>query len=259
MKIRVLCENTSKSHALTAEHGLSLFIETPPFKILFDMGQTAAFAENAKVLGVDISAVDFAVLSHGHYDHGGGISAFLAANKKAPLYVNENVFGNYYNGSDKYIGLDKSIAESKNLVLVSDSFDIAEGFKLYSCNERERPYGTNPYGLTESRNGKLCDDRFLHEQYLLAEENGKRILISGCSHKGVLNILHWFKPDVFVGGLHFNKISDKAVLASAAKALLAYGTLYYTCHCTGCEQFEYMKTLMGDRLNYISTGDEVCI
>ena len=84
MKITALIENTS-ARGLPTEHGLSLFVETAERKFLFDMGQTDLFARNAETLGIDLTTVDFAVLSHGHYDHGGGLKAFLALNDHAPV------------------------------------------------------------------------------------------------------------------------------------------------------------------------------
>lgn len=71
MKFITLAENTCKSEEFEAEHGLSLYIEACGKKILFDMGQTDMFSRNAKKLGAELSDVDIAVLSHGHYDHGG--------------------------------------------------------------------------------------------------------------------------------------------------------------------------------------------
>ncbi|NCA67648.1 MAG: MBL fold metallo-hydrolase, partial [Clostridia bacterium] len=77
MKITTLCENTSISPEFKCEHGLSFYVETKKHKLLFDTGESGIFAENAAKLGIDLSEVDIAVISHGHYDHGGGLPAFL--------------------------------------------------------------------------------------------------------------------------------------------------------------------------------------
>lgn len=79
MLIKVLIENTAISKDFGCEHGLSLYIETGDRKILFDVGASELFLENAKKLGVDVSDVDYLVISHGHYDHGGGLRAFLTS------------------------------------------------------------------------------------------------------------------------------------------------------------------------------------
>ena len=73
MNVAVLCENTARDPALTPEHGLSLLVETAGRVILLDVGQSDAFAKNAERMGLSLADVDLAVLSHGHYDHGGGI------------------------------------------------------------------------------------------------------------------------------------------------------------------------------------------
>lgn len=261
MRITVLVENTSLNDEIIAEHGLSLYIESGNKKILFDMGQSDAFIKNAEKLDVDLCAIDFAVLSHGHYDHGGGVEAFLSVNKKAPVYLTETAFGDYYNASQKYIGLDKELRGNERLIFVGCKKEICANCTLYTCNENDRVYGTEPYGLSVMADGEFRPDGFLHEQYLLVEENGKRILISGCSHKGVLNIADWFRPDVLVGGFHFMKLDPegegKADLKRYAEVLMNYGTQYYTCHCTGEEQFAYIKKLMDGKVDYIRGGESI--
>ena len=92
MKLCILMENTAFEERFRAEHGLSLLLQTETHKILFDMGQTDSFTENARMLGIELSQVDLAVLSHGHYDHSGGIKRFLELNKKAPVYISPWVF-----------------------------------------------------------------------------------------------------------------------------------------------------------------------
>jgi len=268
MKITVLTENTisknlspALSKKLKAEHGLSLFIETENHKILFDMGQTDIFIENAKHFGIDLEKADFAILSHGHYDHGGlfseteafGISAFLKINKIAPIYINENAFSENFNANKKYIGLDKNLLENpdfmQQVIFVSDEKEIAPNIKLFSCNKNEKLIFTNTDGLTQLKDGIFFPEDFSHEHYLLIEENHKKILISGCSHKGILNIVDWFKPDILIGGFHLKSLDTKnqgdiKTLENLGKKLASYNTVFYTCHCTGENQFAVLKSFV---------------
>ena len=258
MKITVLAENTALSPHFIAEHGLSLFVETENTRFLFDAGQTGAFADNARKLGVDLKTAQFAVLSHGHYDHGGGMVRFLELNRRAKIYANEHAFGDWYNGPRKYIGLDPRLQENPRLVLTGDEYTIAPDLTLHSCNALPRTVPTDPFGLSEMVGQFFLPDEFRHEHYLLAEEQGRRILFSGCSHKGILNILEWFRPDVLVGGFHFKQLAaDSQQLRTWGEAMAAYDTVFYTGHCTGQEQFFVLKQILGDRLHAISTGSVI--
>ena len=89
---------------------------------------------------------------------------------------------------------------------------------------------------------------------MLIQEGEKKILISGCSHKGILNIAAHFRPHVLIGGFHLNKETDPARLRKLAETLLQGNTLYYTGHCTGASQFDVMKRVMGSSLQPLSTG-----
>ena len=287
MKISVLVENTisenlaEKNLPLQAEHGLSLFIQTQNKNILFDMGQTNLFAKNASLLGINLQTVDFAILSHGHYDHGGlssplpatlkneyfGIEAFAHINQKAPIFINSNAFSQNYNANKKYIGLNQELLQSKiaeRFVFVQDEKEITQNIKLFSCNSYKKSVATNAFGLMQLQNGTFVPDNFNHEHYLLIQENDKKILISGCSHKGILNIVEWFKPDFLIGGFHFKSLDvenpcQKLELESYAKKLASYNTKYFTCHCTGTQQFEILKSIMKEKVEYISTGDVINI
>lgn len=258
MKITALTENTRYNENISAEHGLSLYIETDNHKILFDMGQTSLFSENAEKLGIDLTQVDIAVLSHGHYDHGGGLKKFLETNKTAPVYISCHAFGDYYNGTEKYIGLDKALQNEKRLVFVDDILEIDSELSLYSCNNKPQLHYLGSFGLNMKCNGEFLPDDFRHEQYLLINTNGKRVLISGCSHKGVMDIAEWFEPDALIGGFHYSKLSLDEKLEEYALTLASHKTAYYTCHCTGTEQYEFMKKYM-PQLSYLSCGQNILL
>lgn len=258
MLITVLAENTAMDERLGKEHGLSLYIRTQEHKILFDMGQTGLFLENARKLGIDLSEAGIAVLSHGHYDHGGGLPVFLEINRQAKVYVSRYAFEPHYHGPEKYIGLDPALAGSPRLAYTDGREELAPGLTLYSCSHARREHCLGSFGLEALEEGRLVPDDFRHEQYLLIEENGRRVLFSGCSHKGILDIVPWFMPDVLVGGFHFSKLPLDERLEEYARYLNGFSTEYYTCHCTGLPQFEYMSRFM-DRLHYLSGGRTVLI
>ncbi len=256
MRITALAENTSAREDLGSEHGLSLFIETEEMRLLFDMGQSGLFAENAEKLGIDLRRAELAVLSHGHYDHGGGLPVFLALNGHAPVFLSRYAFDECHNGEGKYIGLDPLLRREKRLVFTGEEATLSPSLRLFSCNGWEKRHPVDSAGLTVRREGKLLPDDFHHEQYLLIEEKGKRVLISGCSHKGVLNLLEWFRPDVLVGGFHLMKKPADETLAPYAEALEAGGARLYTCHCTGPEQYRWLKSRIPG-LGYLSTGQTI--
>ena len=249
MKVVTLMENTACREDVSFEHGLSLYLETEKRTILFDAGQSGAFADNAEKLGVDLRKVDFAVLSHGHYDHSGGLGKFLEINAKAPVYVSSHAFEPHYSANG-YIGVDPALKENSRIRYVTKETVLAEGVTLH----RMETAPMDTAGLLVEENGIRNPDDFRHEQYLLLEEQGKRILISGCSHKGILNIADAFRPDILIGGFHFMKIEEEKKLAEAAKKLLEYDTIYYTGHCTGQKQYDYLKAIMGEKLHYIAAG-----
>lgn len=252
MKIWTLMENTACG-GLAAEHGLSLYIETGEHKILFDAGQSGAFAENAEKLGVDLRQVEFAVLSHGHYDHGGGLKRFLQVNERAKIYASQYAFEGHVNASGKDIGLDPALENCGRMVLTKGDTRLAPGIALLTCPLTPE----DPAGLQMEEAGNLKPEDFRHEQYLLVEEQGKKILFSGCSHKGILQLMDYFRPDVLVGGFHFMKIEEEARLRRAAQRLMQYPAVYYTGHCTGEMQFAVLKESMEERLHRVRAGSIV--
>jgi len=263
MIIRVLMENTAQRSDLIAEHGLSLYIETAHHKILFDAGQSAAFENNAARMGVDLSKIDLCILSHGHYDHSGGLARFLEINDHAPVYVHEKAFEAHHNAAGKYIGVDQKLADHPRIVYTGDRYIIDDELSLCTCNDQIDGVPASARSMTVCMDGVYVQDDFLHEQYLVISENGRRVVVSGCSHKGILNIVRWLKPDALIGGFHFMKLDpegeDAALLASAASELLSYPCTYYTGHCTGDAPFAFLKSRMGDRLHAIPGGKTITL
>lgn len=267
MQIKVLMENKPYSSKFKAEHGLSIYIKTKNHTVLLDTGAGDGYIENAKALGLDLRKVDTLVLSHGHSDHGGGLKSFLELNNRARVYVNENAFGSFFNGGGSYIGLEPQLAESGRIVRCKDEELIDGELWIFSGNGEQRPYEFGTFGLTEELDGQRQPDRFLHEQYLAVREEGRLVLFTGCSHKGITNIMSWVekeKPLAVIGGFHFmnipvDTVEGMAFLDESAARLCAYNTYYFTCHCTGEAQFNYLKGKMGERLKYLASGQELKI
>jgi len=275
MEIKVLSENTSCRPEIKNEHGLSLYINACGRNILFDTGASGIFAANAEEMGADLSSADIAVISHGHYDHGGGIRTFLDINDKADIYIREKALEKHYSvmpgGEKKYIGLDPSLARDR-FVFTQETFMIGEGLELFSLTDRDDA-GPSPSGnavmFTENRDGFRRDD-FSHEQNLVISENGKTLLLAGCAHKGIINIMEKFHllrgvfPDYAIGGFHLHsrsgdKDEDPAAVEDIARYLLESGTTFWTCHCTGLRSYELLKNVMHDKINRLSAGDELKI
>ncbi|MBP3729076.1 MAG: MBL fold metallo-hydrolase [Lachnospiraceae bacterium] len=260
MKIISLVENTSPM-GLPTEHGLSLYIETERHRILFDTGQGDLFLQNAKKLGVALGEFDLCFLSHGHYDHGGGLLSFCRVNTSAPIYLSRKAFGPHYNASDRYIGLNQNwLADpdfTERLIYTEGDSPLDEQLSLL-VPRSEKPYPAESGGLQIREGEALIPDSFAHEQYLMIEEAGKRVLFSGCSHQGILNIVSWFKPDVLIGGFHFMNLALDGTLEAYGRILQNSSTEYYTCHCTGWDQYLFLSSRM-DHLHYLAEGESLLL
>lgn len=269
MKVTSIIENTSKI-GLPVEHGLSLYIEKDNGqKVLFDMGQSALFAKNAETLGLSIADVDKAIISHGHYDHGGGLRTFLTENHKAKVYIHREAFLPHYSLREtglRYIGLDDLLKANERLVFCGDQKRIDAGMLLFAnvLGDCCSPKGNRLlFGPTENEN-----DTFGHEQNLIIEEAGKVVLFAGCAHGGIVNILRKAQeltgkvPTHVFAGMHLVKsglseAEERAFIISLAEELKQYkDTRFYTMHCTGEDQFMQLKSMMGSQIEYLSCGEQ---
>lgn len=273
MRCSMLMENKASAPAFCAEHGLSIYIESEGGCLLFDMGQSDAYAKNAETLGIRLADVDVAVLSYAHYDHGGGLGHFLQHNQKAKVYVSDKAFGEYYARTAKaprYIGLGRELEGNDRLVPCGGVCEIGDGLLLFSLPPAapRRLQSEANQSLLERRAGGYVQDVFAHEQNLLLCEGDTRLLLCGCAHSGIVNILAEAErlcgaaPTAVMGGFHLYNPStgqsvDDTLLNQIAGELRARPTRYYTFHCTGDDAFARLKQRLGDQLTYLAAGAQV--
>lgn len=275
MRIINLVENEPGDTGCEAAHGLSFYVETENHKLLFDTSPGDVIIRNAQKLCIDLTAVDIVILSHGHYDHSGGILPFAELNPNAGIYMQHNAGGEYYSyrGPEegfRYIGIDKKILDLPQVKLLKGDTKIDDGLQLFTVDKRAFPLPSTNRWLRELCDGQYIQDDFLHEQNLLLTAGEKKILFCGCAHNGILNVMETLKrrfgeqmmPDLVIGGFHLMKRteyseSDSAEVAEIANRLKNYKAHFATCHCTGLPAFNQMKEIMGGQLTYVHSGDTV--
>ncbi len=275
MKITCLVEDTSKHENLKAEHGVSFYVEMGNHKLLFDVGQTDLFIKNAKILNINLSQVDIVVISHGHYDHGGGLAAFMKINPTAKIYINEHAFQNYYSKREEdelvYVGLDQNLKNSEQFIFVKKQLEIDQSLTLFSDVYSQDYYPKGNQSLFKKINGKYENDDFIHEQNLIIHENDKFVLFAGCAHHGIVNIvkraselISFQKLTSVLGGFHlksrFPELAEtESNIKEISNILLNSQAMYYTGHCTGIKQYDVLKKYMKEHIDYFSVGFQVTI
>ena len=272
VKILVLLENKTESAGLKGRHGLSLYAETERHKVLFDMGPNALLLKNAEALGVRLADIDIAVLSHGHVDHCGGLKAFLEQNSKAKVYLRPQATEKHYVkvlGVPFYAGINRALLSKGRFVYTNDTHRIDDELMLFSGVAGQFSLPKSDGNLFTERDGKMVSDDFCHEQNLIITSGDSRILICGCAHAGIVNIVARAKsilgaePTAVIGGFHLyeptkRRYESDEYIHRVAAALAESGSSYYPCHCTGEKAYEAMKVCLGARLTYLHTGTELC-
>lgn len=266
IKLKVLIENTVFQPDAKAELGFSLYIETGTKKILFDTGQSGLFADNAKLFDINIADIDALVLSHGHYDHTGGLERFLSLNGKAPIYVKKGYDEAKYNGMQRYIGVPQNIEIPEDrLVYVEKPMEIAEGIHLMPEIKIFDKGDTHFTRLNKMDNNTLVEDQFDDELYLAIVKSGKLTLISGCAHRGISNVVrsaqeHFPLPlNLVMGGMHTIHEESAKLERLANQFNLLKAERLVPCHCTGINQYAILKSHCNCPVDYGHIGMNVFI
>ena len=273
MRIINIIENTAGKNDCIPEHGLCFYVETKKHKILVDTRASGLLVENADQLGIDLADVDTVVITHGHYDHGGGILSFVDLNDTATIYISEHAFQKFYSTSrgrrPRYIGLSRKVKDLPQLEILEDGVTkIDDELTIFSDigDRYENPQTNSTLFIKDG--GELVEDDFAHEQCLVVSTEGKKILFSGCAHHGIQNIMDKYvsifksDPDAVISGFHtardrgYSK-EDIKEIRNIAKDLTEYESVFYTGHCTGVEPFEEMQKILKDKIKYVHCGDEI--
>ena len=264
-EILVLSDNIENSN-LQSEWGLSLLVKFNNRKILVDAGASSLFLENVNKLDETIEDVEYAVLSHAHYDHANGMPAFFENNNKAKLYVRDGTDDDCYSRLwifKRYIGIPKGMMNE-----YPDRIEKVDGnYKLYD-GAYLIPHSTNNLSLIGKRermyrktaDGWIPDD-FSHEQSLVLDTDKGLLIINSCSHGGVVNIINEIKqvfPDRkiygYIGGFHLFNKTEKEINNVADR--LKETDLDYICtgHCTKEKAYSILKQHLGNKLEQLHTG-----
>ena len=268
MYVQILMDNNARD-GLLKEWGLSVLIQYNGHEILLDAGTTAGFAQNAARMGVDLSQVELAVLSHAHYDHANGLEAFLELNQRAKVYLRSAAGEGYYGKRGvfpHYIGIRRGLMRKnpERFVRVDGKLELLPGAWLIPHSTP----GLQAIGarakLYVRRGWRLEPDAFAHEQSLVFELPDGLAVFNSCSHAGLDNILREVGESfpgrpirAMVGGLHLCCLTDGEVRALAGRVRGMQVDRIYTGHCTGQRGYEVLREELGARVQQIYAGMEM--
>ncbi|WP_338627678.1 MBL fold metallo-hydrolase [Clostridium baratii] len=260
MKITTIIENeATKLSNLYNEHGLCYFIEIDGLNILFDTGKSYKAYENFKKLGLDDKKIDYIILSHGHYDHTGGLKVFLENIKCKPKIIVGNEFfsrkDKYHlkENNKKYIGIDFNLKylKEKNIEIieVKESIKLTDKINLISnlkgIDERNILEGEDV--LAVKYNNSLIRDDFREELVIAIERSYSIILITGCAHNKIQYIAKYIKNKfnksnlIIIGGVHLSNATDKEINEAIDNLKEINIKKISLCHCSGHKIIEKLK------------------
>jgi 7,8-dihydropterin-6-yl-methyl-4-(beta-D-ribofuranosyl)aminobenzene 5'-phosphate synthase len=274
MKIRItiLCENLVGKLVGSGEHGFSAFIETSRGNYLFDTGSGHSVVANSLVLDKDLRTVRKIFLSHGHYDHTGGLPEVLKLKGKVDVHAHPRVFLDRIavlkeNGKEtkRFVGIPykKRYLESLGAnFLFNDAFlEVEKGMFLTGEVPRKTPFEKPDPRLFSEINGKTTQDIFLDDQSLILESKKGFILILGCAHSGMINIINHIvkktgkeKFYAILGGTHLDFLTPEQLEESINVLNQLEIERIGVSHCTGMRAAFRLHQEFGDQFSYGCVG-----
>lgn len=245
-RLQILVEDKSFNPALESEHGLSMLVEGDGIKFIFDCGQTGLAWRNAEKLGVDLKKIKTAVISHSHYDHGGGFTELLKYAKIKTLYTGEKFFNKKFNwDGSKYVfkGVTFMERELERLHIAykkcGEMLQLDEKIFLAGKFNRKYDFETIPDKFFIGMAKKKVPDTFGDEICMVIRGDGGLSVVAACSHVGIVNIVstiaeRFNEPvTLLVGGVHLLNAADEIIDKTVAELKNLGVKDFKLCHCSG--------------------------
>ncbi|MBB6402275.1 7,8-dihydropterin-6-yl-methyl-4-(beta-D-ribofuranosyl)aminobenzene 5'-phosphate synthase [Methanococcus maripaludis] len=260
MEIKILVDNTAKGKFL-AQSGFSVIIKDNDSKILFDCGQSPLVFENNLKLIDENDIFDAVIFSHGHYDHTDGFNYFIekyAGNLEFPVYIHKSAFFDRYHG-ERYIGIDESIKNFlknyKNLKIVEDPVKISENLIISGTIPRTNFYEREDFERIE--NGQRVDDIIIDDMFVIVKD----IILSGCTHSGVINCIEHAKTlneiNGIIGGFHMGTASENYINQVKSYLMAQNFKLISPMHCTGFNATKELSDMTGFKFGHVGSVFEI--
>lgn len=268
MKIINLLENSSIANNIKCEHGLSMLVQTENYTILYDVGQSDKFVDNAAQLGVDLSDVDYVILSHGHYDHTGGLPAFMELNTKAKVLMHPGALKERFSRSAKmikYNGIawrDDWEKYSERILFVDETTELFDDFWIVTNLAGDEQYSSLDERLVYRQGDDYIKDPFADELIVVARQNEQVMMLSGCAHNGIVNILQSVKRQLrfthfsFIGGGLHLKAQPEEKINRIINHLGDFTVDHWGLnHCTGELAIDMFKHAFPGKVEYFKGGE----
>ena len=273
IRITILCENSvGVPLPVIGEHGFAAFIESERGTYLFDTGQGFTILQNAQCLKKDLSSIKSIILSHGHYDHTGGLPAVLKPIKYVKVYAHPAIFSQKYallktNGNDiqKYIGMkfpqEQYEKQGVQFVFTSSLSKIEEGIYVTGEIRRATAFEKGDPRLLVRNNGNLVPDPLLDDQSLVLKTKHGLVLVLGCAHAGLINtieyVLEHFKGEklhALIGGTHLGFLTDNQIDQTIAYLKDYDFSIIGASHCTGLKAAARLFQEFKDQFFFANVG-----